>query len=387
MRTLHLYLTRQVLATLAMTVLTFAFVLLLGNVLKEILALVVSGGATLGLVIEAILLLIPYVLAFALPMGMLTATLLVFGRFSADQELTAVRASGVSLVALATPVLLLSVALSGVAAFINLELAPRCRVTYKQLVRRTGVERAASLIVEDRFMEDFPGHVIYVKRKRGTNLEDVLIYRLSKDNRMVERLQAARAQIISDPSSKRVVLRLEQGYYNNFTNFLSGAITQMDHVLEYQPPARGRREVDVGDMTFQELRDRLRQLERITTAPAPTAAAGSEALREQMRRLRAARNDLTLPVRIQMHRQVAFSFACIGFTLIGIPLAIRAHRRETSAGVAMALILVVVYYAFVIVGQALEGRPELAPHLILWAPNFLFQAVGAVLLWRANRGV
>jgi len=387
MRTLHLYLTRQVLATLAMTVLTFAFVLLLGNALKEILALVVTGQVTPGLVIQSILLLVPFVLAFALPMGMLTATLLVFGRFSADQELTAVRASGVSLVALATPVLLLSVALSGVAAFINLDLAPRCRVAYKQLLLHTGVQRAASFIVEDRFMEDFPGYVIYVKRKRGTSLEDVLIYRLSKDNRMVERLQAARAQIISDPASNRVVLRLERGQYNNFETWTDGTFTQMDHALEYQAPSREKRDIDVSDMTFQELRDRLQQLERLASTTAPIAAAGSDALREQMRRLRAARTDLTLPVRIQMHRQVAFSFACIGFTLIGIPLAIRAHRRETSAGVAMALILVMIYYAFVIVGQALQGRPELAPHLILWAPNFLFQVVGAVLLWRANRGV
>jgi lipopolysaccharide export system permease protein len=387
MRTLHLYLTRQVLATLVMTVLTFAFVLLLGNALKEILALVVTGQATPGLVVQSILLLIPFVLAFALPMGMLTATLLVFGRFSADQELTAVRASGVSLVALATPVLLLSVALSGVAAFINLDLAPRCRVAYKQLLLHTGVQRAASFIVEDRFMEDFPGYVIYVKRKRGTSLEDVLIYRLSKDNRMVERLQAARAQIISDPASNRVVLRLERGQYNNFETWTDGTFTQMDHALEYQAPNREKRDIDVSDMTFQELRDRLRQLERLAAATPPIAPAGSDALREQMRRLRAARTDLTLPVRIQMHRQVAFSFACIGFTLIGIPLAIRAHSRETSAGVAMALILVMIYYAFVIVGQALQGRPELAPHLILWAPNFLFQVVGAVLLWRANRGV
>ncbi|HYT60623.1 MAG TPA: LptF/LptG family permease [Haliangiales bacterium] len=388
MKTLHLYLTRQVLATLAMTVTVFTLVLLLGNVLKEILALLVNGQATISLVVQAIALLVPFVLAFALPMGMLTAALLVFGRFSADQELTAVRASGVSLVALITPVLLLSAGLSCVSALVNLQVAPHCRVAYKNLLFRVGLERSTSLILEDRFMDDFPGYIVYVKKKSGTNLQDVSIWALDAQGTLTNRVHAARATVVSDAANQRAFLRLYQVHQYDLVTWSGVSYAdEIPQTLTGRPPTRATLNVSLSDMTFRQLRQKLRELDQLSAQARPIAPASSEQLRDQKRQLEALKADLTMPVRVQIHRQIAFSFGCIGFTLVGIPLGIRAHRRETSAGVAMALILSLVYFSFIFVGQSLDTRPELAPHLIVWLPNFIFQAVGAVLLWRANRGV
>jgi lipopolysaccharide export system permease protein len=378
-KTLHFYLTRQVIASLLMTVIVFTFVLLLGNILKEILPLLVNRRAPFGLAAEAIGLLIPFVLVFALPMGMLTATLLVFGRFSADQELTAARAGGISLISLTTPILLLSLVLCGVSAYVNMEIAPRCRVAYNELRFRVSVRLGASMLPERTYIRDFEGYIFYLGKNRNNQLEDVLIYELNGTSI----LRAPRGEIHVDAAKREVLVELfdVKGIKIEGDAFHPYSSSRVPVTLNFDALTKQMKKPSITDLSFEQLRDELRELEkRFALEPGKTISP------EKRRELEKQHQILTGPLRVQLHRQVAFSFACFGFTLIGIPLGIRVHRRETNISFAIALCLVAVYFSFLLVAQALATRPGWSPHLIVWIPNFIFQGVGAVLLWRANRG-
>jgi len=367
----------------------FTFVLLLGNVLKAVLPLLVNRQANFGMFLEAVGLLIPFVWTFALPMAMLTAALLVFGRFSADQELTAVRASGISLVSLITPIILLSLLLCAVSALVNLEIAPRCRVAYKNILFTLGAEISAAQLPEGRFIKEHPGYIFYVEKNRDQILQNVIVIQLPyKTNSTTTttihaprgqfRVDAANGQIILELFDARSVMMADgQGYPGFFTNF----------TITIEPKAAKQRsnKPELSEMTFAELQQELRDLEDQITRPLSLQNLPDSTRERQQRELKKQLGDLTSPVRVQMHRQVSISFACFGFVLVGIPLGIRVHRRETNIGMAIALLLVLVYYSFVHLSQSLATRPEFAPHLIVWLPNFIFQAVGMVLLWRADR--
>ncbi len=386
LKTLHFYLLRQVIASLVMTVVVFTFVLLLGNLLKEILGLLVNGQASLGVVAEAIALLIPFVWVFALPMGMLTATLLVFGRFSADQELAAARAGGISLLSLTTPILILSLLLCALSAWVNMDLGPNSRERYKDLLAKFQVEISSGLLPEGRYIRDIPGYMIYVGKNRDGALEEVMVYVLGNSTNLPSTVIAPRGQLTVDVTNRSVVLQLFEA---------KGVLFQGDHGMpvasdlsyEYKLPGLERRKASLRDMSFRELRVELRELEQHLSQPLELLQHAEPKAREKRESIQDQVRDLTSPVRVQLHRQVAFSFACFGFTLIGIPLGIRVHRRETNVGFAIAIILVMIYYGGIMLGLSLDKRPEFLPHLILWVPNFLFQVVGAVLLWRANKGI
>lgn len=377
MRRLQWYLIRQVMTTLIMSVAVFTFILLLANVLKSVLELLVSRQAEPGMVLVAIGLLIPYVLVYSLPIGMLTSLLLVMGRFSADNELTAARANGLSLTGLTVPLVGLSLVFCLVSAYLNLDLAPRCRSAFKGLLFEATQQNLTAMIPEGTFIRDFPGYIFYAGKVDGQRLKDVMFYQ-TEGNRKVQDIRAPRARLEQDAEAHALRLVFYDAILLKNLDSLRGQGEGKPSSRRPQFLVSTVEEIEV-ELPLPEKRD--------FHGPKIQELTFGQLLAERERLLEAnlQPEDIS-PILVQMNSKLAFSFAPFGFTLIGIPLGVRAHRRETTAGMALAIILMLIYNGFFVMGHGWQTRPAYFPHLLVWVPNFLFQLLGGWMLRRANQG-
>jgi lipopolysaccharide export system permease protein len=87
---------------------------------------------------------------------------------------------------------------------------------------------------------------------------------------------------------------------------------------------------------------------------------------------------------IEANRCISTAIACFTFMLIGIPLGVKSHRKETSIGMVISLAIVFVYYIFIVIAKALCAYPSLHPNLILWLPMLGTQALGLFLIRRIS---
>lgn len=358
----------------------FGFVLVVGNALKDLLQLVLGGQLALDTFFTLLLLLGPFVAAYALPMGVLTGVLLVLGRMSAQHEVTAMRAAGLSFGYLARPILILGALAAMVAALVNYEYMPRARALYKETLARAVQRNPLSFIVPKTFIRDFPGVVLYVGEKEGSVLRDVWMWELDKSSRVKRSGRAASGTVTFEDGEGRLVLTLHR---------VNIEVRKSDRLEDFSVPMApytaeefpielqlenlfGKQSVrkKLAWMTLAELRgetERLRALEK-----APGADLGD--LRLERMRVDYATNE-----------KGATALAVFAFAVLAIPLGIKVSRKETSANLGLALALVMTYYFLTVCVGWLDGRPELRPDLLLWVPSLGFLGLAGWLFSRLGR--
>ena len=371
MRLLDRYIGRQLLVSAIFAVTVLSVVLVLGNIFKQLLELLINQNAPPSLIFSFIAYVLPFSLTFTIPWGFQTAVLLVFGRLSAENELTAMRATGVSIARACIPVWVLAVLLSGVCLWINLEVAPRAQARMKDSLFKIATDNPLAVFGNDKVIDVFPERKIYVEKSEGKKLTNLYIYELDPLNRVKSVMFATEGNIgmetvpitLADGSvseERQIILKLHHGWYEE---------RDKDHPYDLSRVRQGIT-VEEGSIAMS--------LKKLYEKQRKTKGVGALPIGELL--------DSDRPERlVELSKRFGNALATIALALLAVPLAVTAQRKETSVGFAISLALGLCYYLLIFLADLTRNRPAFHPVILVWMPNLLFFAIGAFRFLRLSR--
>ena len=375
---LHRYLLKEILAATALAMGLFVFVLLLGNLLRDVAGLVAAGKLGILVFLKLVGLLIPYVASYALPLGVLTGTLMAFGRLSSQKEITALKSVGLSLYQIASPVFFIAFIGMVGGVLVNLQYAPKSRIAYKQMMINAVSKKPTEFIEKRRFINEFPGYIIYMGDQEGPLMKDFWIWELDEEQRVKLFLRAREGEINFNRVENKLMLVLRDGTAEQRNNKDPEALADESlrslffDELPIELPMdkifgeKSQRRAKLKDMTFSQL-----MKEREAALAEEGDGAGI--------------SDKRMKIQMHIQKNFAMAFSVFSLAIFGVPLAIRVGRKESYANLAIALVIAMTYYFFMITVSWLENNRAVRPDLLIWLPNIVFQTIGFLLTKKSSQ--
>lgn len=364
MKILRNYIIKEITGPLLASLGVFTFVLLIGNMLK-LADLMLNKGVDIRDVIKLFLYLIPYILSYTIPMAILTATVLCFGRMASDNEVIAMKASGISIYKIGLPVLLIAFMISLGSVYLNNSILPISHFASIKLIKGAALKNPAAYLEPGTFIKSFQGYIVRIGSVEGNTLDDILIYQLGEKG-PTRTIIAKSGKFITNPGRNAITLELKDGtadepnpddpsvfYKLNFETY--------DMTLDLDKGLKKKNfRKKLKDMTIKELKDDIASLK--------ATGIQSEHTKKEIR------ERLT-----EIHRKIAMAFSSFVFVLVALPLAINAKRREKSIGFAISLVVLLAYYLLLFGGMSLALRNIVPPIAGVWLANAVYFIIGAAL--------
>jgi lipopolysaccharide export system permease protein len=324
---------------------------------------------------------------YSIPISFLIACLVVFGRLSSDNELMALRASGVAPMRVFSTALALGAALSLLMLWLNGWAAPRSHEALADL-------RFSAFSLEAFFAPGKTRHVknytISVGARHGGMLEDVSITERSAGGRTT-RVDAARGEIIDRRHEGKVQLNLYEVVFNITEDIATGEdgsdANGGSAAADGDPGAGGqRRLMDEKAKMYRIIFD----FDDIRSRQGEEADKDDLTMRELLARraVMLTRENTVLAGKyiFEFNKRIVFSLTPIVFAFLGVSLGVRVHRSERSVGSAMAGVIALAYYLLIIgIEKGVTAR-TVVPAVVVWIPSVVFAALGVALMLRVNRG-
>jgi len=432
MNLLHWYILKEHIGPFFFAFFVLMFVLII-DLMLQMMKLLLSKGIGVLTILEFFFLSLAWMTALAVPMAILVATLMAFGRLSEDNEITAMKAGGISFYRLLSPVLLSATAMALLLAIFNNDVLPEFNHRARNLMSAVHRKKPA-LSLKDReglFIEDFPGLSILFEKvdERESKAYGITIYEKGSEG-LSAIIRARRGDLRFSEVEDRLTMTLYEGEIHRTdpetpdrylrTTFDKHVLHISDigqRLVRKESASRGDREMSAAMMLAKVRKDR-RALEKHKKTMArvaqdyldhylptfeggvygpPKALRSAQDLlrvqRKTLQKLRTALQHIDIKKRsinkysVEIHKKYSIPVACIVFVLLGAPLGIIARRGGMGVGFGLSVGFIMVYWAFLIGGEALADRQIIAPWVAMWSPNLLLGAVGMYLVLRAGRGI
>ena len=361
MRILDRYVWRELSTPFLLGLLVSTFLLLVDRIF-DLMDLIINKGVPVHLVSLLFVYLLPAILVLTIPIGVLFAILVAFGRLSADMEIVAMKACGVSPLRLVWPVLGFGLVMTGATAYLMIDAVPRTNYAFKSLIFDIIRTQASVGLKERVFNDTFGNFVIYVDEIAPDQvaLRNVFV----SDERKPEEqrfITSREGRLLSDEVNRRVTLRLLDG-----------------SIHETNPNALQK---------YREVRFRLYDITLVLENPLVKQGGAPKGDREMsLGDLRQAARDYTAakgnanPFLVEIHKKFAIPAACLVFSVLGVPMGIRAHRGGRWGAFVAALPIILFYYVGLTLGENVGDTGRIAPWLAMWGPNLIVGAVALYLL-------
>src|ERR1051326_2309118 len=314
MKLIDRFISRELLVNVSFAIAVLSLVLVVGNIFRKLLPLLVNHDVPLEFLLTFIAYVLPFSLIFTIPWGLLTAILLVFGRLSADNELIALRSNGVSVTRVCVPLALLASICTVICLWLNVDVAPAAQEKLRSSIFDLATQNPIALFGGDQVIDQFPGRKIYVGKKEGNKLENIIVFQMDDHDLPVRVTYARTGKLETDLPNKRLLLHLYNARYQE---------------RDARNPYDLRKMRDGISMAEGTLPISLEELYEKEKKKPSRSALSIEQLLDQLKSENQRERSAS---RTEINKRFSFPFCCLAFHVIGVPLGVTAHRRETSIG-------------------------------------------------------
>jgi lipopolysaccharide export system permease protein len=429
MKILYRYIIREHIAPFFFALAVITFVLILDFIL-EVVNLVIGKGINVFIILQIFVLNLAWILALSVPMAVLVSTLMAFGRLSEDNEITALKASGVSTYKIIFPPLSFSILIALFLIWFNNNVLPDANHNARILMSSIHQKRPTLNLRENVFLDDIPGYQLLVKKvdPHSSKVKGVTIYD-QKDRLYPRTIIAEQGEIEFTPDGNTLILKLFNGEMHEVDEADPNHYRRVsfDRQTIYIPDV-GSQLVKASseyrtdrEMSAKMMREEVKKIEKnillsqknisqlvggtlsriLSNRPSGTSRSSAneksiisdltqknkailykirthkENIKEQKRQ----RNSYL----VEIHKKYSIPFACLVFILMGAPLGIMAKKGGIAVGAGLSVGFFILYWAFLIGGEELADRSYIPAFWAMWSANIFIGIAGIYILIRTAK--